>query len=242
MFALLLAPAIVWLAATTPQATPTATPQAPPPAAQSGPLREVTYNVTYAERITAENVSYGGPASDSRATADHGTVKVDIMAIQDDNLGIEVTETMWKGGGPFTFKGVVAPDGTVTFPTRSIAEVTRELLQYFATGLIPPDKASVGSTWTTSAVRYNADVKNQYQVMKIDGDLLTLHANQDARFHTYGGRAQSDGTIILKPALLVPINGDVRKVIDSGTASGSYKDEVTMHFERVSDSRDVPGK
>jgi hypothetical protein len=235
MFAFALAGAFILLATATP--APSAS-----PAAQSGPLREVVFNVTYGDRITSGSVSYGGPAEDSRATGDHGTVKVDIMAIQDNNLGIEVTETMWKGGGPFTFKGVVAPDGTVTFPSRSISEVTRELLQYFATGLIPPDKVDVGSSWSASFVRYGADVKDQYQVTKIDGDLLTLHALQNVSFHGYSGTAKSDSTIILKPVLLVPVSGDIRKVVDGTSVSASYKEEMTMHFERVSDSRDAPGK
>jgi len=231
--------------AVAPTATPQATPAAAPPA-QSRPLREVVYDISYEARSTTSNVEYGGISSGTRATGDHGTVKVDIMAIQNNMLGIEVTETMYKGGGPFSFNGVVAPNGEATFPAQSISAPTRELVQYFATALIPADKTDVGTTWTSNWTAKvsgrDADISNQYTVTKIDGELMTVHAVRTTKVHAFGGNAHTDGTLVLKPALLVPIIGDIRETVDDIGGNAGSKMDITIHFQRLSDTRDAPAK
>ncbi len=193
-------------------------------------------------------VSYGGLSQGQAGQADHGTVVVDVIAIQDKNLGVEVTETMWRGGGPFTFKGIISPEGIVTFPAESISEVSRELLPYFATDLIPPGAdLTPGSGWksvldTRAPSGRSAALHDQYTVTKVEGDLLTVRKVENASFTGGGATTTSDGTVVLKPALLVPIRGNIRKVIDQYTGQLGYKVELTMTFERVSDTRDVPAK
>jgi hypothetical protein len=221
-------------AATGPSAQPTAT---------AAPwLRQVVYNVTIGEKATGAVVQYEGRSSGGSTSSDRGVVTVDVMAVANDSLGLEVTELMGKKGSPYTFKGAVTPDGTVLFQAGSIEDVTRELLQYFAPQFLPVDKTTVGQSWTVNYDRAGTQVQSQYTITKIDGDLMTLREQQKAKFSTYNETATTDGTIVIKPSVLAPISGDVHKRLEGFTGGSENTRELTLHFERVSDSRDTPGK
>lgn len=215
----------------------------PQPSVTPAPyLRQVVYNVTIGETSTAAATQYEGHSSSGRSATDRGTVTVDIMAVANDNLGIEVTELMNKKGSPYTFKGAVTPDGTVLFEAASIEDVTRELLQYFGTHFVPPDKVNVGQSWTINYDRNGTQVQTQFTITKIDGDLMTLHELQKAKFQTYNETATTEGTIVLKPSVLVPVSGDVHKRLEGSGLETQRTQELTLHFERASDSRDTPAK
>jgi hypothetical protein len=235
MFVSLLVGAVVSLAANTPA------PSAAPPV-QSGPLREVVYNVTISAKNSGSTVQYEGRSSGGATSSDRGTVTVDVMAVASDSLGIEVIELMNSKGSPYHFKGSVAPDGTVIFEPASISDVTRELLQYFAPRFLPPDKISVGQSWTTNFDRSGAQVQTQYTITKVDGDLMTLHELQKVKFKARNQTVTTEGTIVIKPSVLAPISGDVRTRIEGFTGQSEAIEEITEHFERVSDNRDAPAK
>jgi hypothetical protein len=192
--------------------------------------------------------SFTGAAQGESEQADHGTVTVDIIAIQNKILGVEVTEMMWRGGGPFTFKGTISPDGIVAFPERSISEVSRELLPYFAADLIPPGTdLSPGAGWTSvldtrAPSGRSAVLHDQYKIIKVDGDLLTVRKLESASFAGTAATGTIDATVVLKPSLLVPIKGDIRKAIDNYNGTAGYRALLAMTFERVSDTRDMPAK
>jgi hypothetical protein len=221
----------------------TAGPSAQPPAATAAPwLRQVVYNVTVGETATGSSVQYEGRSSGGITATDRGVVTVDVMAVANDALGIQVTELMNKRGSPYTFKGAVAPDGTVLFEAASIEDVTRELLQYFAPQFLPVDKTTVGQAWTINYDRNGVQIQTQYTITKIDGDLMTLHEQQKAKFSTSSESATTDGTIVIKPSVLAPISGDVHKRLESFSGGTESNRELTLHFQRTSDSRDMPGK
>ncbi len=242
MFATLLIAATLLASSTPTPAAPAPSPSAVQTVPQAGPMRVVTYNVTWSTNIVHGEMGYGGLNQVQSNHADRGTVSVAVMAIQDENLGVEVTETMQRGGGPFKFKGVISPTGIVTFPAESISEVSRELLRYFATELIPPNDTEIGSTWQTVYDLHVVKVQNQYKVIKIDGDLLTLQSTQQAKFNTFSGTTTSEGTIVLKPSILAPVSGTVRKIIDEFISGDQQREEYNLQFDRVSDSLDSKPK
>ncbi len=229
---------VLVLAATAPTAQPSPA-QAPP---AGGPLREVVYKVTVGSRSTAHANAYEGMTSDTHATADRGTVTVDVMGFQNDVLGVQVTELMNNKGSPYTFNGEVTGDGTVVFGGASIEDVTRELLQYFGPDFIPAGKDTVGDTWTVNYDRSGTKVQTVFTITKIDGALMTVREQQQATFASYDAKATTIGTIVLKPSLLVPISGDVQKVLTTSDVTGEKKQEISLHFERSSDTRETVPK
>jgi hypothetical protein len=235
MFASLFA--FVILAATTASPQP-----APAQAAQPGPLREVAYKVSVGMKSYSGGEHFEGFSSSSRSSTDTGTVTVDINAVQNDVLGVSVTELLNQTGHPATFSGSVMPDGAVNFPPQTIQEVTRQLLHFFGAQLIPPDKLVQGATWQTSVNREGVDVETTYKVTKIDGPLLTLSERQTLKIASQNVTIATEGTVTMKPELLVPVNGDLRTTVSRVTAEGDTKTETSMRFDRVSDSRDQPAK
>jgi hypothetical protein len=203
-----------------------------------GPLRQVTYKVSVANKTYSGGEHFSGYSSASTVTTDNGTVTVAIMAVQGDALGIDVTELMNKTGRPATYTGSVSPNGVI-FPPETIQDVTRELLQYFAP-VIPADKLDVGSSWDVNENQGGVDIRTNYKVIKIDGTLLTVAEHQTVKIAAQNATFVTDGTIVLKPSLLVPVSGDIHRTISRVTVSGDTKTEASLHFERVSDSKDVP--
>jgi hypothetical protein len=231
--------AVFVLAAIAPTAQPSPV-QAAPPA--SGPLREVVYKVTVGTRSTAHANAYEGLTSDTHATADRGTVTVDVMGLQNDVLGVQVTELMNNKGSPYTFNGEVTADGAVVFEGGSIEDVTRELLQYFGPDFIPAGKDAVGDSWTVNYDRAGTKVQTVFTITKIDGELVTVREQQQATFASYDAKATTNGTIVLKPSLLVPISGDMQKVLTTSDVTGDKRQELSLHFERSSDTRETAAK
>lgn len=212
------------------------------PAANPAPLREVRYKVSAGTRTYSGGEHYEGYSSRSNSTTDDGTVTVDITAVQGSELGIRLTELLHKTGHESVFTGAVMPDGLVSFPPESISEVSRELLQYFAPQFMPIDKIDVGASWDANASHGGVDIRTNYKITRVDGPLITLAEKQTVKIATQNVSISSEGTITLKPSLLVPINGDVRRVISRLTLTGNTTSQESLHFERTSDSRDVSAK
>jgi hypothetical protein len=220
-----------------------ATPSAQPATTTAAPLlRQVVYNVAISAKNAGSTIQYEGRSSGGATSSDRGTVTVDVMAVANDSLGIEVIELMNSKGSPYHFKGAVGPDGTVVFELGTIGDVTRELLRYFGPQFLPPDKISVGQSWTNNFDRSGAQVQTQFTITKVDGELMTLHEQQKVKFKTRNQTVTTEGTIVIKPSVLAPISGDVLTRIEGFTGQSETVEELTLHFERVSDSRDTPEK
>src|SRR6202022_2717759 len=102
----------------------------------------------------------------------------------------------------------------------------RELLQYFGPHFIPSDKTvDVGSGWSIRFNRGGNDIQTEFKVVKVEGDLITLHETQTAKFSANNANATTDGTIVFKPSKLVPISGDIRKTLRRVTAEGGSTQE-----------------
>jgi hypothetical protein len=206
------------------------------------PLREVVYKVTTSLQISGNTQSYSGMGSTNQYTTDNGTVTVAVMAIQNNVLGVDVTELFNTKGRPATFQGNVTADGTVNFAAGSINDVTRELLQYFGPQFLAATTVDVGAKWKTSLVRGGATVDTTYSITKMDGPLLTIKEQQNVKMQATGATGTTTGDVVLKPSLLVPVKGDIQKVISQSTPEGFQKETLSLHFERVSDTRDQPSK
>lgn len=217
-------------------------PAATPAAAKPAPLREVSYKVSIATRNYSAGEHFSGFSTQQNWSSDAGTVTVDITAVQNDALGISLTEIMNKTGNAATFNGSVMPDGTVMFPPESIQDVSRELLQYFGPEFVPADKLVQDASWDVNVNRDGVDVKTNYRVTKIVDTLVTVAERQTIKIAGQNLTISTDGTIVLKPSLLVPISGDLQRTVSRVTVSGDTKTETALHFERVSDSRDLPTK
>jgi hypothetical protein len=215
---------------------------APSPAAApaaNGPLRQVTYKVSTAIKNYSAGEHYEGFSSQSTLSNDQGTVTVAITGVQNNALGMDVTELMNKTGHPSTFTGYVTPDGGVGFGNDTITDTTRTLLQFFGTKFIPPDKVDVGAAWSVAYDQNGVEMQSDYKVTKVDGTLVTIAFKQTLKMSAQASTISTEGAITLKPSLLVPMSGDIHKVVRRVSVSGDNKVDITEHFERVSDSRDT---
>lgn len=205
------------------------------------PMRQVAFKVTEGTRTYSGAEHYQGFSSQSTATADKGTVTVAIVSVQNDALGMNVTELMNSTGHESMYAGTVFPDGGVSFAPQTIQEVTREILQYFGPQFIPLDVQSldVGKGWNSNYSRNGLNVTGEYKVVKIDGPLLTLAEKLTVKVPAQNVTMTTDGTVTLKPSLLVPISGDVHRTIRSLGANGATNTDLSLHFERISDTRDT---
>jgi len=219
-----------------------AAPATPAPAPANAPLREVTYKVSFSDRTFSGGEHYQGYSSNSTVVADNGTVTVDVTGVAGDALVVDVTEVMNKIGTPAHFSGSILPDGTVNFPADSIQPVTHELLQYFGTQFVPADKIAPDASWDVNVDRNGVSIKTNYKVTKVDGAVVTLAEKQSVKIASDNATITTNGTIMLKPSLLVPVGGDVHQLISRLTVSGETRSDISMHFERSSDSRDAPAQ
>jgi hypothetical protein len=214
-------------------------PSAQPAAAQPGALREVVYNVSSSLQQSTSRTAYQGRSTQNTSQTDSGTVTVDITGVDGNALLVKVTEVMKQKGGEQTFNGAVTPDGLVAFDAGSIDDSTRELLQYFGTQFYPADKNAVGDTWTNKYDRNGENVQTTYTITKVDGDELTLRENQTGKFSASSATMTTNGTVVVKPGILVPISGDVHRNLLTTDVSGEVRQEFSIHFERKSDTREA---
>ena len=211
---------------------------APPAAAPAPgqPLRQLTYKVTQGTRTYSGGEHYRGFSSSSSADADQGTVGVSVLSAASDVLQVSVTETMNSTGRPATYTGAVFPDGTLAFGSETITDVTRQLLVYFGTRFQPP--GALGSGWDANYNRDGVDVTTHYGVVKLDGELLTLSVKQNVKIAAQNMSVALDGTIVMKPSLLVPVTGDLHRTIHRTSISGDTETRESLQFQRVADSLD----
>ena len=216
-----------------------ATPAPPVAPAQPGILREVVYDVTTGVQQTTSRTTYGGNTAENTSSTDRGTVTIDITGVEGNALLIQVKELMNKKGSVATFSGAVTPDGLVAFEAGSIEDVTRELLQYFGTQFYPADKNAVGDSWTTKYDRGGENVQTTYTVTKEDADQMTLREQQSGTFSGASATMTTNGTIVVKPSILVPLSGDIHRQLMTTDVSGEVRQTFSFHFERKSDTRDA---
>ena len=163
---------------------------------------------------------------------------VAVLSVSGDALLVSVTETMNSTGRPATYEGTVLPDGSVNFGPDTIQDVTRQLLEYFGTDVEPKDKTGAGSSWDAGANRGGVDLTAHYAVTKVEGDLATLSVRETVKFAAQNATMTLEGTVVMKPALLVPVSGDLRRTIRRMSANGESQTNVSMQFQRLADSLD----
>ncbi len=236
MIAILLS--VLVLAATAASPTPVGAVQTAVPAPPAI-LRQVTYKVSTAIKNYSAGEHYEGFSSQSTLSNDQGTVTVAITGVQNNALGMDVTELMNKTGHPSTFTGYVTPDGGVGFGNDTITDTTRTMLQFFGTKFIPPDKVDVGATWSVTYNQNGVEMQSDYKVTKVDGTLVTISVKQTLKMSAQASTITTEGSVTLKPSLLVPMSGDIHKIVRRVSVSGDNRVDITEHFERVSDSRDT---
>jgi hypothetical protein len=219
-------------------ATAPATPSPAPAPAQGQPLRTVVFKVTQELRQLSSQQSYEGHNTSTGGNLDAGTVTVNIMAVENDALGLQVIEHMNSKGHPYEFTGSVTPDGSVYFEARSIEDVTRELLQFFGTQFAAARSLDVGTKWDVNVNRPSFTTVTQFTVKRVNGTVVTLDESQKATIAGMSGSAAMTGSVDYKPTLLVPMRGDLQKTLTISSPTGEDRQILTMHFERVSDSRD----
>ena len=165
-------------------------------------------------------------------------MNVAVLSVSGDTLQVSVTETMNSTGRPATYEGTVLPDGSVNFGPDTIQDVTRQLLEFFGTGFEPKDKTGAGSTWDVGANRGGIDLTAHYGVTKVDGDLATVSVHETVKFAAQNASMTLEGMVVTKPALLVPVSGDLHRTIRRTTANGESQTIVSLQFQRQFDSLD----
>jgi hypothetical protein len=226
-----------------PGSSPTAAPSAATDSEPTAPVRECVYKVSSLLRLDTIEESYGGGANAALPGAtgsseDDGTVTVDVMGkFLDGGLAIRVTEH-WRGD-PAThlFKGAVAPDGTVAFPSTTINAVTGELLPYFATAFASAGTLAAGTHWTVKQTDGQLVTTTDYTVTTANADTVTI-AKKQSNDAIEG--VSVTGSVVYDGALLVPISGQLRKRTSEMTSSGQTTDTLDVRFDLVSDSFQKP--
>ncbi len=227
-------------------ATGTNTPSAAPAPAADKPLREVTYKVSFSRRLNSTAEYFPGDRPDQfgsnvSLSGDNGKVTVDVMQVADNALGLKVTE-LWNnsaGGRPMTYVGNLAPQGKLNFAPGSISDVTREILPFFAPLFMQDRAPDAGSSWSVRFDRSNIHASTTYTVDGIDGEIMRLSKKEDVKVASVRQNGYtSSGTVRFKPSLLVPVSGEITKRSTQEGASANSQKTLTLHFDRVSDTRD----
>ncbi len=248
-----LALAMILDAATAPTPSP-----APTAVTSLQPLREVVYKVAFFRRQEVAVEHYGGAmpnpipggavifdsgsTSDRKFSKDDGTVTVDIMGIQNDNLLVRIVEALHGRGAVATYNVIVAPNGVTNFGDQDVSVACRYLVPFFGRLFGGGGRSfDLGSKWEVEARTEVVDVIDDYTVSKTEGSTVMLDELQQVKLHSARGMdLTTRGSIKYNPALLAPISGTLQEhgLQSSADASNSITTDVT--FERISDTFDKP--
>jgi hypothetical protein len=232
-----------------------ASPSPAPPATPSlQPLREVVYKVAFFRRQEVAVGHFGGesmdatgnvvfdprPTSDRKVFKDEGTVTVDIMGIQNDDLLIRVVEALNDRGSPATFNVIVAPNGVTNFGDQDVSVACRYLVPFFGRLFGGSGRSfDPGSKWEVEARNDVVDVIDDYTVSKTEGSTVVLDELQRVKLHSARGMdLTTRGSIKYNPALLAPISGTLQEHGLQTTVDSANSITTDVTFERISDTFD----
>src|ERR1700674_374773 len=227
---------------------------APAPAGATQPLREVVYKVSFFRRQEVAVEHYGGampnpipggpvifdpnPTSNRKFSRDDGTVTVDILGIQNDNLLVRVVEALHGRSTPATFDLIVAPNGVTNFGDMDVSICSRYLMPFFGRLFGGGGRSfDQGSKWEVESRNDVVDVIDDYTVSKAEGSTVLLDELQQVKLKSARGmNLTTRGSIRYSPALLVPISGTLQERGMASSADGANSITTDLTFERLSDS------
>lgn len=237
--------------------TPAAEPQ---PAA---PLREVVYKVSSLRTQALSIETYGGsvdsglppgvnngntvttihepqPTAQRHAVLDEGTLIIDVVGIEQNVIRVSVTENFKNRPTARTYAAYVAPNGLVRFDNEDPSPIARFLLPLFGTNFAATETFNTGDSWHVDLKTTAVDVQNIFTIAGQDGALLLLDEHETVKLNSARGMNYTGtGKIKYKPSLLVPIVGDIEEHGASSTMDSVSEMRTTVHFERISDTRDA---
>ncbi|MBV8281713.1 MAG: hypothetical protein JO347_06585, partial [Candidatus Eremiobacteraeota bacterium] len=79
-------------------------------------------------------------------------------------------------------------------------------------------------------------VRTTYTITKVDGDEMTQREQKTGTFSANSATMTTNGTIVVKPSILVPVSGDVTRTLSTTDVSGEVRQQFSFHWERKSDS------
>ena len=99
---------------------------------------------------------------------------------------------------------------------------------------------NAGDAWHVDLKTDTVDVQNVFTIAGQDGPLLLLEERETVKLRSANGMNYTGfGKLKYKPSLLVPISGDFEEHGMRTTMDSSNEMKTTVHFERVSDTRDT---
>src|SRR5215469_1785996 len=226
----------------------------------TGPLREVVYKVASVSTRALSIETFGGsvPVNDQPATpgmpntlfapqptaqrfttGEDGTLVIDVIAVDQDVVRANVTEHLRNRSTPRTYAALVSPNGLVSFNVPDPSPTARFLLPLFAIRFAPPGDYDPGSTWHVSQNMDVEDLDDLFTVTGQDGALLLVDEQETIRVKAAKGmNFIGSRKFPYKPSLLIPISGSFEEHGSRGTMDSNDEMRTTVHFDRVSDSRD----
>jgi hypothetical protein len=231
----------------------------PGPAPQATPLREVVYKVSSLRTESLAIETYGGrvpmgqssstagqgpagdpaPSSKNNATLQDGTLTVDVLGIQQDVIKVRVTEVFKEHPTPNSYNAYIAPSGLVRFETPDPSPIAMYLLPLFGSKFAASSTLTTGDSWHVDLKTDAVNLQNTFTIAGQDGPLLLLNEAETVRLNSARGMNYNvTGKLKYKPALLVPIAGDIAERGNRNTMDTTDESTTTVHFERVSDTLD----
>jgi hypothetical protein len=216
------------------------------PAPSAAPLREIVYRFSYDSRVERSYGDYGAAAPETGSSSGgySGRMVVDVMQAASDGLLVHVTETTnaENGSKPIDADIVVLANGGLKVVRGAYDQSMTMLLPYFGQDCFNGNALQQGNTWGASSKSADGvEITTTYNVTDVSGDLATI-TSSSAPTPGQGGATSMhvDTKVVYKATLLVPISISVviRGSGENTLSSNELQD--TYHFDRVSDTRDVP--
>jgi hypothetical protein len=233
-------------------------------APQPTPLREVVYKVSSLRVQSIAIETFGGsvdntgggntnsgnsseniihepqPTANRNATLQEGTLTIDVLGIEQDVIRVLITENFKSRSAPFSYEAFVGPTGRVRFDTDNPSTIARYLVPLFGTKFAATETFNAGDSWHLDLKTDAVNVQNIFTISGQDGPLLLLDERETVRLTSARGMSYDVfGKLKYKPSLLVPISGDINEHGGRSTMDSSTEMTTTVHFERVSDTRDT---
>jgi hypothetical protein len=211
----------------------------------AGPLREVVYRFSYDSRVERSYGDFGAAAPQTGESSGgySGKVVVDVMRAASDGLLVHVTETTnaENGAKPIAADIVVLTDGSLKIISGSYDQGMTMLLPYFGENCFGSNTLHQGDSWTTSSTTADGvAITSNFTVANVSGDEATVTLSAAPTNSKAGSAMNVDTKVVYKASLLVPLSLSVviRGAGQNTISANQIQDEY--HFDRISDTRDVP--
>jgi hypothetical protein len=223
-------------------------------------LREIVYKVSSVSTRALTRETFGGadpnpnavgnpqvptvayapaPTAVRNATAENGTIVIDVFAVDRDVISANVTEHFANRSEPRTYGAIVSPTGVVQFNVPDPSPSASALLPMFGIDFLATNTYDPGYAWHVDYRTSTIDLDKVFTIESQDGPYLTLGEREMIHITAAEGmNFLGTGQMKYKPSLLVPISGDFEERGMRGTMDTTDELKTSVHFERVSDTRD----